>query len=342
MDRVIDRVIGNFTTQSNKDFPLDCETLEALQDNTTMLGLLGNIAGDKVILSGCEIGGGGSQRSEGYVYLKTRDYPEGEVLRWEGGDTTHGMYVRMNDLPVTAMGGEYPKAYTKRTLAPGIGNAQYYWDDFVEIRNIKGLMSDIAKLRSEFSNLAVPPLGIIEMWAGVKVPEGYVLCDGRELKMQDYPELYGVIGDVFNNAVDYQGDKKSPQPGYFRIPDLRGRFVVGCNNLDTDYREKGLTGGEKQHELKRTEIPPHQHWVKDYVHKLTGQAVPGIEEAGGTGMYSGGDDVTNGHILYSQTTTGSAGTLQWIKHKTEEEANLVESHENRPPYYVLAYIMRAR
>ena len=73
----MDRLIGNFTTQSNKDFPLDCETLEALQGNTTMLGLLGNIAGDKVILSGCEMGGDGSSVSEGYVYLKTRAYPEG-------------------------------------------------------------------------------------------------------------------------------------------------------------------------------------------------------------------------------------------------------------------------
>lgn len=338
----IDRLIGNFTTQSNKDFPLDCETLEALQGNTTMLGLLGNIAGDKVILSGCEKGGAGSSVSEGYVYLKTRAYPEGEVLRWEGGSVSSGVYVKTEDVAVSAMGGDYPKAYSRRTLAPGIGEEKYQWSEFEEIRNMKDLKNEINRLRSDLSRVAESPLGVVEMWAGVEVPEGYVLCDGQELKQADYPELYGVIGDVFNNAANYQGFASSTKAGNFRVPDLRGRFVVGCNNLDADYRAKGLTGGEKQHELKATEIPPHQHWVKDYVHKLTGQAVPGIEEAGGTGMYSGGDDVTNGHIRYSQTTTGSAGTLQWVKHMTEEEANLVESHENRPPYYVLAYIMRAR
>ena len=337
----MDRLIGNFTTQSNKDFPLDCETLEALQGNTTMLGLLGNIAGDKVILSGCEKGGDGSSVSEGYVYLKTRAYPEGEVLRWEGGSVSGGVYVKTEDVAVSAMGGEYPKAYTKRTLAPGIGNAQYSWDDFVEIRNIKGLMSDIAKLQREFSNLAVPPLGIIEMWAGEKVPEGYVLCDGQELKQADYPELYGVIGDVFNYAVDYQGNKKSPQSGYFRIPDLRGRFVVGCNNLDADYRAKGLTGGEKQHKLEESEMPPHQHRVKDYVQKVNGSAYDGIMAIDGDGLVCGGGLTTEG-IKCVQTSNLVAGTMQWIEHSTEKKDDVVESHENRPPYYVLAYIMRAR
>lgn len=339
----IDRLIGNFTTQSNKDFPLDCETLEALQGNTTMLGLLGNIAGDKVILSGCEKGGAGSSVSEGYVYLKTRAYPEGEVLRWEGGSVSGGVYVKTEDVAVSAMGGEYPKAYTKRTLAPGIGEEKYQWSEFEEIRNMKDLKNEINRLRSDLRRVAESPLGVVEMWAGVEVPEGYVLCDGQELKQADYPELYGVIGDVFNNAANCHGFKSSPEAGNFRVPDLRGRFVVGCNNLDADYRAKGLTGGEKQHKLKEEEIPPHQHSVKDYVQKVAGYNQGGTEvlEGGGT-LAVFGDKVSSGVIKYDEPTGTAEGTMQWIDHSTEKNNSPQESHENRPPYYVLAYIMRAR
>lgn len=337
----IDRLIGNFTTQSNKDFPLDCETLEALQGNTTMLGLLGNIAGDKVILSGCEKGGAGSSVSEGYVYLKTRAYPEGEVLRWEGGSVSDGVYVKTEDVAVSAMGGEYPKAYTKRTLAPGIGEEKYQWSEFEEIRNMKDLKNEINRLRSDLSRVAESPLGVVEMWAGVEVPEGYVLCDGQELKQADYPELYGVIGNVFNNAANHQGFASSTKAGNFRVPDLRGRFVVGCNNLDADYRAKGLTGGEKQHLLKEEEIPPHQHRVKDYVQKVNGSAYTGIMAIDGNGLLCGGGSTTEG-IKCDQTSNLVAGTMQWIEHSTEKNNSPQESHENRPPYYVLAYIMRAR
>ena len=46
--------IGNFLTQPNKDFPLDCDTLDMLQAGTALVAALGNIAGDKLILTGCE------------------------------------------------------------------------------------------------------------------------------------------------------------------------------------------------------------------------------------------------------------------------------------------------
>lgn len=35
--------------QPNKNFPVDCETLDALQTNIALLQVLGNLAGDKTI-----------------------------------------------------------------------------------------------------------------------------------------------------------------------------------------------------------------------------------------------------------------------------------------------------
>lgn len=80
----MDKITGNFLTQPNKDFPLDCETLDLLQTNAALVATLGNLIGDKLILDGCGLSNNGTQRAPGYVFLRSKDYPDGEVLRWEG------------------------------------------------------------------------------------------------------------------------------------------------------------------------------------------------------------------------------------------------------------------
>ncbi len=49
-DDMMDKITGNYLTQANKDFPLDCETLDYLQRLVDMAVLAGNIAGDRVVL----------------------------------------------------------------------------------------------------------------------------------------------------------------------------------------------------------------------------------------------------------------------------------------------------
>ena len=67
------QTIGRFLLQPNKNFPVDCETLEALQTNIALLQVLGNLAGDKAVLLGCEPEQNGTRRKAGYVFLKTKD-----------------------------------------------------------------------------------------------------------------------------------------------------------------------------------------------------------------------------------------------------------------------------
>ncbi|WP_143305948.1 phage tail protein [Chitinophaga vietnamensis] len=50
---------------------------------------------------------------------------------------------------------------------------------------------------------------------------GWLICDGRSLKMADYPVLYQVIGTLYN-AKDDPADS-------FRLPDYRGRFLRMAN-----------------------------------------------------------------------------------------------------------------
>ena len=67
-------------------------------------------------------------------------------------------------------------------------------------------------------NLYVPP-GMVVPYAGSTAPDGWLLCDGRTLQSDRYPELYAAIGTTY-------GQNK---PGSFKLPDLRGRVAAGAN-----------------------------------------------------------------------------------------------------------------
>ncbi len=70
------------------------------------------------------------------------------------------------------------------------------------------------------------PMGAIMPFAGANAPYGYLLCDGSEIEITKYSDLYDVIGTTYNGAAPLNG------VGTFRIPDLRGRFPLGKDNMD--------------------------------------------------------------------------------------------------------------
>jgi microcystin-dependent protein len=74
-------------------------------------------------------------------------------------------------------------------------------------------------------DLAVP-IGAILPFAGGTTPDGYLLCDGSEVERSKYSDLYDIIGVTFNGSAALLGF------GTFRLPDLRGRFALGKDNMD--------------------------------------------------------------------------------------------------------------
>lgn len=321
---MVEKEICNFLTQPNKDFPLDCETLDQLQSNAAMIAALGNIAGDKLILTGCELTKNNTERTPGYVFVKTKDFPEGEVLPWSGGNISEGMHIALEDVAVTANGYEYPKAYTRRKLTAGVGAENFSWDDFKKPKTPAELEQMIATLKQKQENFeqgsVSEPLGVIKMWAGKVVPENYELCNGKELKAEEYPDLYAALGTMFNTGVDSNGTHYTTQSGYFRLPDLRGRFIVGYHDTDVEYSGYGKAGGEKKHKLTIDEMPSHNH--QQNLH-------PGAS----------GDWKSGGEGSWPNATTNH-GT-------TEPSGNTAETggsfpHENRPPFYTLAYIIKVK
>ena len=337
-------VIANFLQQPNRDFPLDCETMDAIQMNTALVAVLGNIAGDKSVLTGCRPDEAGTSVGEGYVFVKTKDFPDGEVLYFEGGSVTTGVYVKTEDIGVQAQGYSYPKAYVRRTLAAGLGTENFKWEDFKYIKTNTELEKLIAEFRKkheeDLQRLAPSPLGCVQMWAGKNVPDNYVLCDGRQLKTEDYPELSTVLDGAFNTAKSALGVPYKTNVGYFRVPDLRGRFIVGQDETDEEYNVQGNTGGEKMHRLTTDELPAHRHVFTDDGNASSSD-FPIMAELKNEGVVEAGKSFNPNKASSSVQETAASGGGNGCAYLTGY-TGLGGQHENRPPYYVLAYIMRVK
>lgn len=78
------------------------------------------------------------------------------------------------------------------------------------------------------SNVATVPVGAIMPFAGPTPPKGYVLCDGSEVPISTYPQLYAVIGYTYKLPINLQGQNT------FGLPDLRGRFPLGADNMNNN------------------------------------------------------------------------------------------------------------
>lgn len=95
----------------------------------------------------------------------------------------------------------------------------------------------IKETRNTFvADLAVP-IGAILPYAGASAPYGYLLCDGSEIERTKYSDLFDVIGTVYNGTAALVGVST------YKLPDLRGRFPLGKDNMDNAGTVPNSLGG---------------------------------------------------------------------------------------------------
>ena len=81
------------------------------------------------------------------------------------------------------------------------------------------------------------PIGGIIPYAGATAPYGFLFCDGAEIERPKFSVLYDIIGSTYNGATPLVGVNT------FRLPDLRGRFPLGRDNMDNAGTVPISTGG---------------------------------------------------------------------------------------------------
>lgn len=185
------------------------------------------------------------------------------------------------------------------------------------------------------------PTGIIVLWSGASnaIPNGWALCNG-------------------SNGT----------------PDLRNRFVVGAGS---NYNV-GATGGQDSVALSVSQMPSHNHsaTTNTSVNTVTTTTVNGSGNAttdaagehshgvygirgsysnkvsgfqvGQPENYSDGSyyNLTNSAGSHTHTISGLSFTADSTSTSTATSSTSIgykgssSSHENRPPYYALCYIMK--
>jgi microcystin-dependent protein len=136
-------------------------------------------------------------------------------------------------------------------------------DDELIINRISGDETGVFKISQQalVSSVPVIPVGTIVPFGGVSVPNGWLLCDGSEVRISDYLTLY--------NTILYQfKDQGQVQSGFFGLPDLRGRFPLGADNMggtsanrvsDVNADTVGLGSGIESRAIDVINLPEHEH-----------------------------------------------------------------------------------
>lgn len=109
---------------------------------------------------------------------------------------------------------------------------------------------------------------------------GWLVCDGRSLLRNSYPELFAVIGTTFGFA-----DEDS-----FNLPDCRGRVMAGASNAHA----KGQYAGADTHAISVPELPAHAH--------------TGATASAGTHNH-GGSTGTDGAHTHTSNAIGGQGNV---------------------------------
>lgn len=168
------------------------------------------------------------------------------------------------------------------------------------------------------------PVGMMVMYAGGTVPAGWLICRGATLLIADYPALYSVL------STTYGGNGTTN----FLLPNMDLRVPVGAGGTATGAlnpagvgiteaglgRAIGSTGGVATVKLSASMsgLVNHTHTYDDNGGSVAGPATNG----------SFATSVTSQSEV-SRDTTGVA------------DGDATSFHENRMPYLVLNFIIKA-
>lgn len=247
----------NFTHDAG--FPLDVATLGYMQEAYRIFNNLGYLAGNFVIISGCEKTG--NSVSNGIVFVN------GEVLPFKGGTEGASVFIKEDITEGTFEDGFLREMEQTRYVTFGISSPEktFEWANFKKVKNNAQLDDD--KTEKTTTNELLKRIEKLEKQKSA-IPIGMIALWGKPAS--------------------------EPLPtGWKEYVNLRGRMPVGYDpdynktaNEPEDYKLNRMLekGGERSHQLTIAEMPRHKHNFKGRVTQDdSGQGSDGHEYSTGGG-----------------------------------------------------------
>lgn len=172
----------------------------------------------------------------------------------------------------------------------------------------------LASVPYAMSSPGVVPIGGVVMWWGRidQTPSGFVPCNGLPVNDQESP----LLGKL--------------------TPDLRDRFPLGALAGTVDASAPVVTGGSHQigqrtsdpHTLTEAQMPEHRHLMHE-------------------GLWQAADDTRDNHdwshpAVADKNSAGTKGFLTGPKGGSQPHSHGIPSHDNRPAFLRIHYIIRIK
>jgi microcystin-dependent protein len=158
-------------------------------------------------------------------------------------------------------------------------------------------------------------------------PWGWMVCDGRQLAIAQYPELFAVLGFRYLRAGESTALPTDPQQAaaaMFRIPDYRGTFlraVNGSGGIDPDADQRTSPAGAASSEVGSVQ----QHALQNHEHFF-----PQVSQAsGGAGGPVAGAPTEQGETVQAPQPADNAAVFFASKNETRPKNTYV--------YYLIRY-----
>ncbi|KAA2239603.1 tail fiber protein [Chitinophaga agrisoli] len=176
----------------------------------------------------------------------------------------------------------------------------------------------------------VMPAGAILQYAGSVAPAGWLLCDGTSYaKTGDQKDLFAVIGVMYGS----DGNDK------FRVPDLRGTFIMGADPRDaSESVAKQGNPDVHNHTAKPPVITPTTMEAGSHNHKMPSAWYDRSLPSSGFDKING---IDRGSPSVSDQTTQNAGAhTHQVTVDIPQFTTGNSSGKNRPKWIALNYIIK--
>lgn len=191
------------------------------------------------------------------------------------------------------------------------------------------------------ADFATVPIGTIMPFAGDTPPTDYLFCDGSEKPIGLFKKLYDVIGYKFGEEGQLLGYQT------FKLPDMRGRFPLGRNNMDNTDIQTGGTDYVPSYVNPSNSISAGGGALKPNYVTRTGVVIDerlgrvNDSAAGTVGQSSGSENVklNYSNLPLSENATGSTGSS--VNRSTYDETKVLNSVSITNPYLAINYIIYA-
>ena len=230
------------------------------------------------------------------------------------------------------------KTFDVRVANSFISNKEPIYDvnnaDEILINKITGESGVFRVTKRNFlKSIPLVPAGSIMPYGGNTAPEGWLLCDGQEVRKSDWTQLWETIGHNFKDPALLSDEGVNT----FALPDMRGRFPLGLDNLGgiganrvTDNAADAVGGnaGSETKNINLNNLPEHEH---------------DLEGDSGTqyyGIRAGAGEPVDDNAVTLQIEPGLGGTQGLASSGgVKTNADLGDALDVMNPYLAMNYII---